>query len=197
MFFKNIQKLRKSNCDNINGHFMNINFHTINYYNKILIQFIYLSYVKNDFIKIGESILDYIEFLIKFKFKTLPDDKYLLKIHYRNRQEFKAKQDFKKKVFDKIINWFNLFDNYVSYIKENSSLTDSKCIVDDYSHNLNSENFEFNLESQTVFMFRVNLQKSIFLKGKFCLYCKNYDDALFYFINAAKKNSIVMDGWID
>ena len=184
MFFKNIQKLKNSNGDTISSHFMNINFHTINYYNKILIQFIYLSYIKNDFVKIGESILNYIEFLIKFKFKTLPNDKYLLKIHYRNRPEFKEKQDYKKKIFDKIISWFNLFDNYVSYIKENSSLTDSKCIVDDYTHNLNSENFEFNLESQTVFMFRVNIQKSIFLKGKFCLYCKNYDEALFYFINS-------------
>ena len=196
MFFKNIQKLKNSNGDTISSHFMNISFHTINYYNKILIQFIYLSYIKNDFVKIGESILNYIEFLIKFKFKTLPDDKYLLKIHYRNRPEFKEKQDYKKKIFDKIISWFNLFDNYVSYIKENSSLTDSKCIVDDYTHNLNSDNFEFNLESQTVFMFRVNIQKSIFLKGKFCLYCKNYDDALFYFINAAKKKSIVTDGLI-
>ena len=33
-------------------------------------QYIYLSFIKNDLVKIGESILDYIEFLLKFKFKT-------------------------------------------------------------------------------------------------------------------------------
>ena len=57
---------------------MNTNFHTINYYHKIIIQYIYLSYVKNDLVKIEESILDYIEFLIKFKYKTSPDNTYLL-----------------------------------------------------------------------------------------------------------------------
>ena len=58
MFFKNIQKQKKSNNNNINGQFMNTSYHTINYYHKIIIQYIYLSYVKNDLIKIGESILD-------------------------------------------------------------------------------------------------------------------------------------------
>ena len=64
MFFKNLQKLQKANINIMNGQFMNTLYHTINYYNKILIQYIYLSYAKNDLIKIGESILDYIEFLI-------------------------------------------------------------------------------------------------------------------------------------
>ena len=196
MFFKKLQKLKKSDKDNMNGQFMNTSFHTINYYHKIIIQFIYLCYIKNDLIKIGESILDYLEFLIKFKFKTLSDDKLFLKINNRNRQEFRAKQDNKKKIFNKIINWFNLFDDYISYVKDNSSLADIKCIIDDYYLNYNSKNFEFNTESQTVFMFRINIQKSNFLKGKFSLYCKNYVDALFYFISAAKKNSIVMDGLI-
>ena len=45
-------------------------------------------------------------------------------------------------------------------------------------------------------MFRINIQKSDFLKGKFSLYCQNYNDALFYFIRAAKKRSIVIDGLI-
>ena len=196
MFFKNMQKLLKINKDIIKGQFMNTKFHTINYYHKILIQFIYLSYDKNDLVKIGESILNYIEFLIKFKFKTLSDDKYFLKIHNRNKAEFKQKQDYKKKIFDKIVNWFNLFDNYISYVKDNSSLTDSKTIIDYFSRDLNSANLELNLESQTTFMFKINIQKSIFLKGKFCLCCKNYNDALFYFINAAKKKSIVIDGLI-
>ena len=196
MFFKNIQKLQKSNDYKMSGQFMNTLFHTINYYHKIIIQYIYLSYVKNDLVKIGESILDYIEFLIKFKFKTSSNDKNFLKIYYRGNPEFQEKQKFKKKIFDKIISWFSLFDEYISYVKDNSSLNDTKCIADDYSHNLNIENFEFDLESQTVFMFRINIQRSNFLKGKFSLFCKNYNDALFYFMSAAKKNSIVIDGLI-
>ena len=86
--------------------------------------------------------------------------------------------------------------NIISYVKDNSSLNDTKCIADDYSHNLNTENFEFDLESQTVFMFRINIQRSNFLKGKFSLYCKNYNDALFYFMNAVKKDTFVIDGLI-
>ena len=93
MFFKNLQKLQKSKEDSINGQFMNTLFHTIDYYQKILIQYIFLSYIKNDLVKIGESILDYLEFLMKFKFKTLSDEKYFLKIYYRNRPEYKEKQE--------------------------------------------------------------------------------------------------------
>ena len=196
LFFKNMQKVLKSKDLILKEQFMNTKFHTINYYHKILIQFIYLSYEKNDLIKIGESILDYIEFLIKFKLKTSKEDNNYLKIQNRNRPEFKKKKLYKKKIFDKIINWFNVFDDYISYVKDNSSLGDSKCIIDDYSHSLNNENFEFNLESQTAFSFRINIQKSNFLKGKFCLYCKNYNDALFYFIRASKNESIVTDGLI-
>ena len=70
LFFKNMQKVLKSKDLILKEQFMNTKFPTINYYHKILIQFIYLSYEKNDLIKIGESILDYIEFLIKFKLKT-------------------------------------------------------------------------------------------------------------------------------
>ena len=196
MFFKNIQKLKKTNDYTVNKQFMNTKFHTINYYNKIIIQYIFLSYTKNDLVKIGESILNYLEFLIKFKFKTSSENKYFMKIKGKNRREYKTKQDFKKKIFNKIIGWFNLFDDYIYYVKNNSSLIDTKCIVDDYSHNANNENFEFNLESQTSFMIRVNIQKNNFLKGKFSLCCKNYVDALYYFIKAAKKECIVIDGLI-
>ena len=196
MFFKNMQKIHISNLDIINGQFMNTAFHTVDYYHKIIIQFIYLSYVKNDLIKIGESILDYLEFLIKYKLKASSNEKIFLKIFNRNLPEFHEKQIFKKKIFNKIISWFNLFDDYLFYVKEYLSLDATKCIVDDYSHSLNTDNFQFNLESQTAFMFRVNIQKSFFLKGKFCLCCKNYNDALFYFIRAAKKESIVIDGLI-
>ena len=120
IFFKNLGKLRKANNDitNINGQFMNNSFHNINYYHKVLIQFIYLSYVKNDLIKIGESILDYIEFLIKFKFKSNFNDNYFLQIQNMLKSKYIKKQEFKKKIFNKIIKWFNLFDDYVIYVKE-------------------------------------------------------------------------------
>ena len=78
---------------------MNTYFHTINYYHKIIIQYIYLSFVKNDLIKIGESILDYIEFLIKFKFKTNCENTYFLKVQNKDRQEYRDKQKLKKKNF--------------------------------------------------------------------------------------------------
>ena len=45
-------------------------------------------------------------------------------------------------------------------------------------------------------MFRINIQKGDFLKAKFALYCKNYNDALFYFIRASQKKSIILDGLI-
>ena len=196
MFFKNMQKLQKSTEEIKSKQFMNTLFHTINYYHKILIQYIFLSYAKNDLVKIGESILNYLEFLIKFKFKTSSDKKYLFKISNRNNPEFRNKQIYKKQIFEKIMGWFNLFDDYVTYVKNNSLLLDTKCIVNDYSHGLNNEKFEFNLESQTSFMFRINIQKSNYLKGKFCLCCKNYIDALYYFICAAKKESLVIDGLI-
>ena len=162
LFFKNMQKVLKSKDLILKEQFMNTKFHTINYYHKILIQFIYLSYEKNDLIKIGESILDYIEFLIKFKLKTSKEDNNYLKIQNRNRPEFKKKKLYKKKIFDKIINWFNVFDDYISYVKDNSSLGDSKCIIDDYSHSLNNENFEFNLEIKLHFHLELIYKKVIF-----------------------------------
>ena len=196
IFFKYLMKFKKLNQNIIEQQFMNTTFHTITYYHKIIIQYIYLSYAKNDLVKIGESILDYIEFLIKFKFATKEEDKNFLKITSKNTYEYRQKQKQKKKIFNKILNWFNLFDDYIAYVKDNSSLIDTKAIIDDYLKNLNSDNNEFNLESQSALMFRVNIQRSEFLKGKFSLCCKNYNDALFYFIRAAKKESIVIDGLI-
>ena len=195
-FFKNLKKLKSLGDETMTGQFMSKKFHTINYYHKVLIQFIYLSFVKKDLIKIGESIIDYIGFLIKFKYKTSIEDKYILEIHHNKNHAFLEKQEFKKKIFNKIVGWFNLFDDYISFTKENTSLGDSQNIINDFSHCLNTENLELNLESQTSFMFKVNIQKSSFLKGKFCLYCKNYNDALLYFIEAAKKDCIVIDGLI-
>ena len=196
MFFKNLKKLKKSNNDLINGLFMNTQFHTIKYYHKIIIQFIFLSYIKNDLVKIGESILDYIEFLIKFKFKTSSDNKYFLKIKNKEISEYKIKKKYKKNIFNKIIKWFDLFDNYISYVKDNSTIGQDKSIVDYLSSMLNSENNEFNLESQSTVMFRVNIQRGYFLKAKFCLCSTNYKDALFYFIRAAKRKTIIIDGLI-
>ena len=196
IFFKNLHKLNKSNNNKIKEQFMNTTFHTINYYHKILIQYIFLSYVKNDLVKIGESILNYLEFLIKFKFKVSEEEKVVLKINNRNHSKFIDKQNYKKKIFDKIINWFILFDDYIYYVKDNSSLGDIKSFLDDYSKSLNSENNEYNLENQSILLFRINIQKYDFLKAKFCLACGNNIDALFYFIRASKKNSIVIDGLI-
>ena len=191
MFFKTFKKLQKSKVGNVNGLFMNTSFHTINYYHKILIQFIYLSYFKNDLIKIGESILDYIEFLIKFKLKTISNDEDFLDIQNKDKSEYQSKLNFKKQVFKKVINWFNLFEDYINYVKNNSTLADDKTIIDNYSNDN-----ELNLEGQSSIMFRVNMQKGDFLKGKFSLLCKNFNDSLYYFIRAAKKKRIVIDGLI-
>ena len=196
MFFKNISKLKKANDNNINGQFMNTLYHTINYYHKVLIQFIFLSFSKNDLVKIGESILDYIEFMIKFKLKSSSSDKYFLKIKNKNNPEFRTKQEFKKKMFNKIIKWYYILDHYILYIKDNSSFNDIKNVVDDYKYNLNVENSEFKWEDQSALIFKTNIQKADFLKAKLCLCCKHYNDALFYFIRAAKKKSIVIDGLI-
>ena len=198
-FFKNMKKLKKNKKNYIEGQFMNTHFHTINFYHKTLIQYIYLSYIKNDMVKIGESILDYIEFLIKFKFNSSSEEvEPYLKFQYLGRQEFIGKQNFKKKIFTKIINWFNLFDDYITYVKDNTSLSDDKAIINDSSYIINSENNnEFNSGStQSIFLFRINIQRNDFLKGKFALCCQNYNDALFYFIRSAKKKSLVIDGLI-
>ena len=196
VYFKFFSLIQKSNIEELSGQFMNTTFHNINYYHKILIQYIFLSFVKNDLIKIGESILDYIEFLLKFKFKTSSENKYLLNIHNRDRPELKRKQQYKRYIFDKIVNWLNLFDDYISHVRDNTSLGEDKSIIEDVSHNVNSSNSEFDSSSQSVFLFRVNLQRGEYLKGKFALRCKNINDALFYFIRSAKKESIVSDGLI-
>jgi hypothetical protein len=138
-------------------------------------------------VKIGESILDYIEFLIKFKFKTSAENEYLFDIRNRDRIELKKKLKYKRNIFNKIINWFNLFDEYVYHVRNNTSLDDEKSLIDDFT-NLVTENNEFNSGSQSVFLFKVNIQRSEFLKGKFAMRCHNYTDALFFFIRSAKKN---------
>jgi hypothetical protein len=192
VYFKFFSTIKKSNIEMLSGQFMNTYFHTINYYHKILIQYIYLCYMKNDLVKIGESILDYIEFLIKFKFKLSKNNKYILNIHNRDHPEYKEKQIYKKKIFDKIMKWFNLFDSYVSHVSDNSLLGDEKSLVDD----MNLENNDINSGSHSVFLFKVNIQRGDFLKGKLAIACQNYKDALFFFILASKKKSIVLDGLI-
>ena len=113
---------------------MNTSFHTINYFNKILIQYIYLSYAKNDLIIIVESILDYIEFLIKFKYKTSPKNKNLLNIqNYKRNKSIQndEKINYKMKIFNKIRNWFCLYDDYIYHIRNNTSLGKDDAIYDD------------------------------------------------------------------
>ena len=198
IYFKFFGFIQKSNYnyEKLSGYFMHTSFHTINYYHKILIQYVYLCFVSNDLVKIGESILDYIEFLIKFKLKTSKENKYILNINNKDIPEIKEKQATKKKFFDKIIKWFNLFDNYAKQINENSALGNYKDVIDAYTHNLASSHNEFNSGNQSALLFQVNLQRCDFLKGKFALVCKNYSDAVGYLINAAKKKRIVLDGLI-
>ena len=192
VYFKFFSLIQKLNIKALDGLFINTLFHNINYYHKILIQYIYLCYVKNDLVKIGESILDYIEFLIKFKFKTSFDNKYILDIRGRKNPDLIKKQNLKKIIFNKIINWFNLFDEYVDHVLNNTSLADEKILVKKFSTLLSKKKFG----NQSLFLFKINLQRAEFLKGKFALRCKNYTDALFFFIKAAKKKSIIIDGLI-
>ena len=198
IYFKFFGYIQKSNFnyEKLNGWFMHTNFHTINYYHKILIQYIYLCFISNDLVKIGESILDYLEFLIKFKLKTSKDSKYILYVYNREIPEIKEKQAKKKKYFDKIINWFNLFDSYAKQINENSALGNFKDVIDAYANNLVSNHNEFNSGNQSALLFQINLQRCDFLKGKFALICRDYHDAIKYFLNAAKKKRIVVDGLI-
>ena len=195
VYYKFFSLVQKFNFKAVDGLFMNTFYHNINYYHKVIIQYIYLCYVKNDLIKIGESILDYIEFLIKFKLKTSNENKYILNIRSKNIPNWKQKLNEKKIIFNKIMNWFNLFDEYVNHVRKNTSIDDSKSLINDFSL-LSSDNIEFNIENHSLFLFKINIQRSEFLKGKFALLCNNNTDALFFFIRAAKKKSIISDGLI-
>ena len=192
-FFSLIKKL---DSKALNGQFINTSFHNINYYHKIIIQYIYLCFMKNDLVKIGESILDYIEFLIKFKFKISFENKYLFDIRNKRLLGIGKKLIHKKNAFDKILNWFNLFDEYSYHVKNNTSLSDEKSLIEDFNNISSDNNDELNSGSQSVFLFKVNLQRAEYLRGKFSLLCNNYTDALFFFIRAAKKDSIISDGLI-
>ena len=196
-FFSFIQK-NNSNNEKLSEYFMHTKFHTINYYHKILIQYIYLCFLSNDLVKIGESILDYIEFLIKFKFKTSEENSFIMNINNMNIPEIKEKQLIKRKYFDKIINWLNLFDSYAKQINENSALGNYKNILDAYSHNLQTNHNQFNSknENASALLFQINLQRCDFLRGKFALACEDYNDALGFMINAALEKRIVIDGLI-
>ena len=196
-FFSFIQK-NNFNYDKLSGYFMHTNFHTINYYHKILIQYIYLCFISNDLVKIGESILDYIEFLIKFKLKTTEENSYILNVNNRDFPEIKEKQLIKQKYFYKIVNWLNLFDNYAKQINDNSALGNFKNVLDAYTHNLhsNQNDLDSGNESASALLFQINLQRCDFLRGKFALACEDYSDALGFLINAAKKKRIVIDGLI-
>ena len=196
-YFKFFSLIQKHNINAVKGQYMNTAFHSIDYFHKILIQYIFLSYVKNDLIKIGESILDYIEFLLKFKFKTTEENDYLLNIYnYKAlKKDNNQKIIFKTKIFEKIIKWFCLFDEYVSHVRNNTPLGDDTSLLELIS-NKDILNMDLDSADQSIFLFKINVQKGEFLKGKLALYCKNYNDALFYFIRASKKKSIIIDGLI-
>ena len=196
-YFKFFSLIQKHNINAVKGQYMNTAFHSIDYFHKILIQYIFLSYVKNDLIKIGESILDYIEFLLKFKFKTTEENDYLLNIYnYKAlKKDNNQKIIFKTKIFEKIIKWFCLFDEYVSHVRNNTPLGDDTSLLELLS-NKDILNMDLDSADQSIFLFKINVQKGEFLKGKLALYCNNYNDALFYFIRASKKKSIIIDGLI-
>ena len=194
-FFSHIQKSHY-NYEKLSGCFMHTIFHTINYYHKILIQYVFLCFVSNDLVKLGESILDYIEFLIKFKLKTSEENKTILNINNKDSPEIIQKQKIKKKYFKKLVSWFNLFENYAKQINENSALGNYKDIVNTYTQNFDLNNNELDSENQSTLLFQINLQRSDFLKGKFALACDNFSDAIGYLICAAKKKRIIIDGLI-
>ena len=119
-------------------------------------------------------------------------------INISNREipEINKMQLSKKKYFDKIINWFTLFDNYAKQITENSALGNFKDVIEAYIHNMQSNHNDLDSGNQSALLFQINLQRCDFLKGKFAFACKNYSDALGFMINAAKKKRIVIDGLI-
>ena len=197
IYFKFFSILQKSNrrYEDLSGLFMHTCYHTIDYYHKIIIQYIYLCYSSNDLIKIGESILDYIEFLLKFKLKTNKNNKYYLYKSNENIPYYKEKQNIKKKVFEKIIDWFDLFDHYVNHVNDNTTLGSEKSIIDAYTHNINDLN-EINSGNQSTFLYKVHIQRGDFLRAKFALICHDYTEAVYYFIKASKSKTIVLDGLI-
>ena len=189
VYYKFFSLLRKANNQGklLGGIYSHKIYHTINYYHKSLIQYIYLCYVSNDLIKIGESILDYIEFIIKFKLKSNIDTRHIMEVNnFRERE----KQSIKKNYFDKALMWISLFDNYVEHVRSKTNLWNLKSIKDEYakSSNINAKD--------SALLFKVNEQRGDFLKGKFCYVCENYGDSLFYYIRAAKKKAVVCDGLI-
>ena len=74
-------------------------------------------------------------------------------------------------------------------MKGYTSIDSNKNIVDDYSNNFLNETEEGKNKYgyHSVSLFRVNIQRGDFLKGKFALYCKNYNDALFFFYSFSQK----------
>ena len=192
-FFSLLQKSTKK-YEELSGLFMHTSYHTINYYHKIIIQYIFLCYSSNDLIKIGESILDYIEFLLKFKLKTDKNN-----MEYLNRMNesiplYKEKQNIKKIYFDKIIDWFDLFDHYINYVYENTTLGSDKTLIDAFVQTNSNNINDFN--SQSGFLFKVHIQRSDFLRGKFALICHDYTEAIYYFIKSSKSKTVVLDGLI-
>ena len=82
----------------------------------------------------------------------------------------------KKKYFDKIINWFTLFDNYAKQITENSALGNFKDVIEAYIHNMQSNHSDLDSGNQSAllfhFYFRLIYKDVIFLKVNLLLLVK-------------------------
>ena len=211
IYFKFFSMLKKSKrkVDDLNGMYLHNQYTTIPHFHKVLIQYVYLCYVSNDLVKIGESVLDYIEFLLKFKLSSIKSKKDIYSKHLSNIPYYKNIQELKKGIFNKISNWFDLYDHYVTHVSENTTLGNDKCVIDLYNNNTTSNTSTNNNEvlnskshdngtyqNQSVFLFKINIQRGNFLKGKFAFKCKDYTDAVHYFTLACSNSLLVYDGLI-
>ena len=211
IYFKFFSMLKKSKrkIDDLNGMYLHTQYTTIPHFHKVLIQYVYLCYVSNDLVKIGESILDYIEFLLKFKLSSIKNKKDIYNKHLSNIPYYKNMQDIKKNILNKISNWFDLYDHYVTHVSENTTLANDKSVIDLYNNNISSNSSTNNNEglnsknqvnepyqNQSVFLFKIQIQRGNFLKGKFAYKCKDYTDAAHYFTQACSNCLLVYDGLI-
>ena len=193
IYYKFFSMIKKSDnlYDELNGLFLHKDYHSINFYHKTLIQYIFLCFTSNDLIKIGESILDYIEFLIKFKLKSRASN-----IKYQVKNFKNVNNNNNVDYFYKIVSWLNLMDNYIDFVTERTNLANDKIILDNYTNKLSNIDNIYNNINDSSFLFKINMQRTDLLKGKFALVCHHYDDAIFFLIRASKKKSIVTDGLI-
>lgn len=190
-FFALLSKSHRKAQD-LEGLYLHTKYHSVYYFQKILVQYVHLCHSSNDLIKIGEAILEYIHFLIKFKLNHR--DSYIFNESYKDvycdlfeNVTYGDIHKIKTAVFAKIIQWFDLFDHYMKFIKENTMLDSDESIIEQYSKND---------KSKAGFLFKVIVQKGFYLKGKLAFICKHYRDAIELFIEASRSDLLVSDGMI-